>query len=73
MGAVYLAWDETLNRQVAIKFIPNAKQMSDENRERLRREARAVAGLNHPSLAQVYELLIEDNREFVDLGPKFYI
>ncbi len=64
MGSVYKAWDERLARWVAIKCVPASSHVSDENRERLRREARAVAGLKHAALAQVYDFLAEDGGEY---------
>jgi serine/threonine-protein kinase len=58
MGEVFLAWDERLGRRVAIKrILPGASRPQD--RERLRREARAAARLSHPSVVQVYDF-IED-------------
>lgn len=56
MGAVYRAYDERLRRPVAIKHVlPDAAD--DRSRERLRREAQAAAGLNHPSIVQVYDII----------------
>jgi serine/threonine protein kinase len=55
MGVVYLARDERLRRNVAIKVL--ARDLpSEEERERLRREARAAAALAHPGIAMVYAL-----------------
>jgi len=65
MGRVYRAWDDRLQRWVAIKCIHPEGEISAEHRERLRREARAVAGLNHPAVAQVYDILTEGDRDFV--------
>lgn len=53
MGAVYLAWDTTLKRDVAIKFI-NAVSPGDETRQRFLREARAVARLRHDNVILLY-------------------
>src|SRR5947209_15626148 len=58
MGEVFLAWDERLGRRVALKRIRGDSPVSQE-RERLRREARAAAQLSHPSVVQVYDL-VED-------------
>ncbi|MEW6027288.1 MAG: tetratricopeptide repeat protein, partial [Planctomycetota bacterium] len=53
MGAVYLAFDTTLNRRVALKIM----LLSDaESEERFLREARAAAKLKHPNITQVYEI-----------------
>ncbi|MFA5794632.1 MAG: tetratricopeptide repeat protein [Candidatus Brocadiia bacterium] len=52
MGLVYLAVDQNLNRQVALKVITsNDKEMLD----RFQREAKAVAMLKHPNIVQIYE------------------
>lgn len=65
MGTVYRAWDEALERWVAIKCIRPGKEQSEERRERLRREARAAAGLDHPSIARVYDLFQEDGSDYI--------
>jgi serine/threonine protein kinase/predicted ATPase len=56
MGAVWRAWDERLQRWVALKQI-RADVTLRHGRERLWREARAVARLNHPSIVHVYDIL----------------
>ena len=56
MGVVYLADDTRLGRQVALKALGASFTKNDERRERLRREARAAAGLSHPGIATVYAL-----------------
>lgn len=55
MGVVYAARDERLERPVAIKRIRH-RSSADSLDERLLREARAAASLNHPNVCQVYEL-----------------
>jgi TolB-like protein len=55
MGVVYAARDEELERRIAIKMIRDPAAGS-EARERLRREARALASVNHPNICQVYEV-----------------
>jgi class 3 adenylate cyclase/tetratricopeptide (TPR) repeat protein len=56
MGAVYRAFDETLDRPVAIKrLLPT---LVDQSRAlRFRREARMAARLNHPSIVHIYEIV----------------
>jgi predicted Ser/Thr protein kinase len=56
MGVVYLAEDERLGRQVALKSLPPAAAGDPAFRERLRREARAAATISHPAVAIVYAL-----------------
>ncbi|HYO13844.1 MAG TPA: protein kinase, partial [Thermoanaerobaculia bacterium] len=58
MGEVFLAWDERLGRRVAVKRILR-ETPRPQDRERLRREARAAARLSHPAVVQVYDL-VED-------------
>jgi len=56
MGEVYRARDITLGRDVAIKVLPHEVASSPERIARLEREARLVAGLNHPSIVTLYSL-----------------
>ena len=54
MGEVYRAHDRRLNRDVAIKILPDAFAHDPERVARFRREAQILAGLNHPGIAQVH-------------------
>jgi eukaryotic-like serine/threonine-protein kinase len=56
MGVVYAAWDERLERRVALKQI-RPGIAGDLLRERFRREARAVAQLDHPAIVRIHDLL----------------
>ena len=56
MGEVYRARDPRLNRQVAIKLLPGALAADPRARERLRREAMAVAALDHPYVCKIFEI-----------------
>jgi eukaryotic-like serine/threonine-protein kinase len=56
MGVVYAAWDERLDRRVALKQI-RPEVAGDLLRQRFRREARAVAQLDHPSIVRIHDLL----------------
>ncbi len=60
MGEVFLAWDERLERHVALKRVLTDPPHDERARARFRREARAVARLSHPSIVQVFELLETD-------------
>ena len=55
MGEVYRARDPRLNRDVAIKVLPQAFA-TDAARERFKREARAASALNHPNLCSVHDV-----------------
>ena len=54
MGEVYLATDLALDRPVAIKVLPAAVARDPARRDRLVREARAQARVNHPNIAHIY-------------------
>ena len=54
MGEVYRARDTKLDRDVAIKVLPAALADDPERLARLEREAKVLASLNHPNIAQVY-------------------
>ena len=54
MGKVYQATDTSLNRQVAIKVLPTEFAQDTERLARFEREAKTLASLNHPNIAQIY-------------------
>jgi len=54
MGEVYRAKDPALGREVAIKVLPDAFADDADRLARFEREAKALAALNHPNIAQVY-------------------
>jgi class 3 adenylate cyclase/predicted ATPase len=64
MGAVWRAWDERLERWVALKQI-RADVTLRHGRERLRREARAVARLSHPAIVHVYDILEGEDGDWI--------
>jgi serine/threonine protein kinase/tetratricopeptide (TPR) repeat protein len=55
MGEVYRAFDERLEREVALKFLPTAVLSEDDARHRVRDEALALSQLNHPHICTIYE------------------
>lgn len=63
MGEVFLAWDERLERHVALKRIRGDRPMDPRRRARFRREARAIARLSHPVIVQIYDLVDTDDGE----------
>src|SRR3954465_5198660 len=56
MGIVYRARDPRLGRDVAIKVLPAHLSASPDARERLQREARAVALVQHPNICALYDV-----------------
>src|SRR6266571_4708949 len=54
MGAVYRATDTRLNREVAIKVLPEAFAQDAARMARFEREAQVLASLNHPNIAAIY-------------------
>jgi serine/threonine protein kinase len=56
MGQVYRARDTTLDRDVAIKILPEAFAHDADRLARFQREARTLAALNHPNIAIIHGL-----------------
>ena len=56
MGEVYLARDTRLQREVALKVLPDAWASDSARRSRFEQEARAIAALNHPHICQIYDV-----------------
>src|SRR5688572_3470468 len=54
MGEVYRAKDTKLGREAAIKVLPDALAQNPERLARFKREAKLLASLNHPNIAQIY-------------------
>ncbi len=65
MGEVYQAYDERLDRQVALKLIRAAVSGDEILEERFRREARSAAGLNHPAIVQIFDILPWRDRDCI--------
>lgn len=64
-GAVWLGTDEVLGRQVALKRVGLAPGGSVPDLERAEREARLAARLNHPHVVAVYDLVTEDDVQWL--------
>ncbi len=54
MGQVWQATDTQLNRQVALKILPDAFAADPDRLARFKREAQILASLNHPNIAAIY-------------------
>ncbi len=67
MGEVYRAKDTKLGRDVALKILPASFANDPERVARFRREAQALASLNHPHIAQIYGLEESDGTQFLVL------
>jgi serine/threonine-protein kinase len=67
MGVVYRTYDEQLDRDVAIKILPQRAFGNESSRRRFRREALTLAKLNHPNIETVYEFGSQDGVDFLVL------
>jgi TolB-like protein len=67
MGEVYRARDTKLNRDVALKILPNAFALDADRLARFRREAQAVAALNHPHIVTIFSIEEEDDVPFMTM------
>jgi pimeloyl-ACP methyl ester carboxylesterase len=67
MGVVYRAHDTVLGRDVALKFVTEAHESDFGHGDRLRREARALAALNHPNILTIHEIGDADGTPFLVL------
>ena len=64
MGVVYKAHDNRLNRDVAIKVLPDNFAQDPQRLAHFEREARAVAALSHPNILGIYDLCSADGITF---------
>jgi DNA helicase-2/ATP-dependent DNA helicase PcrA len=65
MGAVYKAYDKTLQRVVALKVLRPEYVAQQDRRRRFFQEARAASALNHPHILTVYEVGEEDGKPYI--------
>jgi len=65
MGEVYRAKDTKLDREVAIKVLPDAFARDPERVARFQREAKVLASLNHPNIAAIYGFEESDGNRFL--------
>jgi pimeloyl-ACP methyl ester carboxylesterase len=67
MGVVYRAHDTKLDREVALKFLTQIGRPMYEHGDRLRREARSLAALNHPNIVTIHDIDDADGVPFLVL------
>ena len=67
MGDVYLAEDTRLGRKVALKVLPPELAESEERRARFKREAKALAALDHPNIVQVFSVEEAEGIHFITM------
>jgi serine/threonine protein kinase/tetratricopeptide (TPR) repeat protein len=67
MGEVYLGFDETLRRTVAIKTIGKDARLNPTAKGRFLREARALSQLDHPHICKIYDYVEGDDSDFLVL------
>jgi serine/threonine protein kinase/Tfp pilus assembly protein PilF len=67
MGEVYLGFDETLRRTVAIKTIGKDARLKPTAKARFLREARALSQLDHPHICKIYDYIEGEDSDFLVL------
>ena len=67
MGEVYRATDQKLGREVALKVLPPEMASSPERLDRFRREAKALAALDHPGIVSVFSVEEADGIHFLTM------
>jgi non-specific serine/threonine protein kinase len=67
MGEVWKAIDTRLDREIAIKFLPESLEADPARLARFEREAKAVAALNHPNIVVVHSIEQDQGRHFITM------
>ena len=67
MGVVYKAHDTTLDRDIALKFLPHHLTATADEQARFLQEARAASALNHPNICAIYSIGEEGENQFIEM------
>ena len=67
MGSVYVGFDETLERKVAVKAIRDERRLDAETKARFLREARILSQLDHPSICRIHEIVEAEDGDYLIL------
>ncbi len=67
MGEVFVGYDETLGRRVAVKCVSQDYRFNHQVAGRILREARILSRLAHPNICQIYDLVREDDADYLIL------
>ncbi len=67
MGSVYVGFDETLQRKVAVKAIRDERRLDAETKARFLREARILSQLDHPSICRIHEIVEGQDGDYLIL------
>lgn len=67
MGEIYVGYDETLERQVALKSIRPEYRLEEQAKARLLQEARALSQLGHPNICQIFDYIEGDKADVLVL------
>jgi tetratricopeptide (TPR) repeat protein len=67
MGELYVGYDETLDRRVALKSIRADRRLNTQARARFLREARVLSQLDHPNICRIYDYIEWEQQDFLVL------
>jgi serine/threonine-protein kinase len=67
MGEVYVGFDETLKRRVALKAVHSDQRLHAESKTRFLREAQILSQLDHPNICRVYDYIEDEQRDWLIL------
>ena len=67
MGEVYEGFDEKLERRVAVKRLDDASRLDGVTRARFEQEAKLLSRLDHPNICRIFDVLEEDEHDYLVL------